>query len=114
MWCGREMEKISWADRVKYEVLQKFKGERNVPHTIKRRKVNFLCRNCLLEHVIQGKIERRRGTKTRKKTSAATGWPTREQKKMELEGRNARSLSIEISTWKRPLTCQRPGYVMTK
>ena len=97
-------------------VLQRVKEGRNALHRIQQRKTNFLYRNCLLKRIIQGKIERRRGTKARarKKTSAATGWPIREQKIMELEGRNARSLSIEISIWKRPLTCQKPGYVMTK
>jgi len=73
-----------------------------------------MCRNCLPKRVIEGKIERRRGTNARKKMSAATRWPTREQKIMELEKRNARSLSIEISIWKQPLTRQKPGYVMTK
>jgi hypothetical protein len=38
-------------------------GKRNIVHTIKRRKANrighILCRNCLLKHVIEGKIEGR-------------------------------------------------------
>ena len=115
MWCGGEMEGISWTDRVtnKVQYYTESRGGQDRP-TVQRRKTNFLCGNCLMKHVIQGKIERRRGTKTRNKTSAATGWSTREQKTTELEGRNARSLSIEISIWKRPLTCQKPGYVMTK
>jgi hypothetical protein len=37
--------------------------ERNILHTIKRRKANWIChilrRNCLLKHVIEGKIEGR-------------------------------------------------------
>jgi hypothetical protein len=39
----------------------------NIPHKIRRRKSNLIfhifCRNCLLKHVIEGKIEgmRRRG-----------------------------------------------------
>jgi hypothetical protein len=45
------------------EVLQRVKEERNILHTIKRRKVNciglILRRNCLLTHVIDGKIEGR-------------------------------------------------------
>jgi ribosomal 50S subunit-associated protein YjgA (DUF615 family) len=40
------------------------KEERNIVHTIKRRKANWighiLRRNCLLKHVIEGKIERMR------------------------------------------------------
>jgi hypothetical protein len=41
--------------------LHKVKEERNILHTIKRRKANWighiLRRNCLLKHVIEGKIE---------------------------------------------------------
>jgi hypothetical protein len=55
MWCCRRLEKISWTDRVRNgEVLQRVKGERNIIHTVKRRKVNWighiLRRNCLLKH----------------------------------------------------------------
>jgi hypothetical protein len=43
------------------EVLQRVKEERNILHNIKRRKANWighiLRRNCLLQHVIEGKIE---------------------------------------------------------
>jgi hypothetical protein len=58
----RRMEKISWTDRVRNEeVLHRVKEERNVLHTIKRRKANWighiLCRNCLLKHMIEGKLE---------------------------------------------------------
>ena len=49
------MEKISWMDRVRNEVLERVKEERNIPHTINRRKVNR--RNCLLKHVIERKIK---------------------------------------------------------
>jgi hypothetical protein len=56
------MEKISWTDRVRNEeVLHRVKEEGNVVHTIKRRKANWighiLRRNCLLKHVIEGKLE---------------------------------------------------------
>jgi hypothetical protein len=68
MWFWRRMEKISWTDHVNYEaVLQRVKEERNIIHTIRRRKANWighiLRRNCLLNHIIEGKIEgtRRRG-----------------------------------------------------
>jgi hypothetical protein len=68
MWCWRRMEKISWTDRVRNEeVLHRVKEERNIVHTIKRRKANWighiLSRNCLLKLVIDGKLEgkRRRG-----------------------------------------------------
>jgi hypothetical protein len=64
------MEKISWMGRVNNEaVLHRVKEERNILHTIRRRKANWighiLRRNCLLSHIIEGKIigTRRRGRK---------------------------------------------------
>jgi hypothetical protein len=64
MWCWRRMEKVSWTDRVgNGKVLDRGKEESNIIHTIKRRKANrighILHRNCLLKHVVEGKIERR-------------------------------------------------------
>jgi hypothetical protein len=61
MWCWR-IEKISWTDRMRNEeVLHRVKEERNILYTIKRRKANWighiLRRNCLLKHVIDGKLE---------------------------------------------------------
>jgi hypothetical protein len=57
------MEKIIWTDRVRNKVLHGVKEERNILHTIKRRKANWtghiLRRNCLLKHVIEGKLEGR-------------------------------------------------------
>jgi hypothetical protein len=45
------------------EVLHRVKEERNIVHTIKRRRVNWigyiLRRNCLLKQVIEGKLEGR-------------------------------------------------------
>jgi hypothetical protein len=68
MCCWRRMEKKSWTDRVTNEaVLHRVKEERNILHTIRRRKDNWighiLRRNCLLSHIIEGKIigARRRG-----------------------------------------------------
>ena len=59
MWCWRRMEKFSWTDCVRNGLRE----ERNILHTIKRRKANWighvLCRNCPLKHVIEGKIEGR-------------------------------------------------------
>jgi hypothetical protein len=54
----RTMEKISWPDRVRTEeVLHGVKKERNILHTVIRRKANgighILRWNCLLEHVIE-------------------------------------------------------------
>jgi hypothetical protein len=53
---------ISWTDHVRNEeVLHRVKGERNIVRTIQRRKDNWighiLRRNCLLKHVIEGKLE---------------------------------------------------------
>ena len=55
------MEKISWTDSVQNEQeLQKANGYNNIVHVMKRRKANWnghiLRRNCLLKHVIEGKI----------------------------------------------------------
>jgi len=69
------MEKISWDDHVRNdEVLLRVKGQRNIVHEIRKRKANWighiLCRNCLLQRVIEGKIKEgdRSDRKTRKKT----------------------------------------------
>jgi len=58
----RRLEQISWTDCVKDEViLDRAKEKGNILHTIKRRNANWighiLHRNCLLKHVIEGKIE---------------------------------------------------------
>jgi len=57
------MEMIIWTDHVIIEVLHGVKEERNIVHRVKRRKANgighILCRNCLLEHVTEGKVEGR-------------------------------------------------------
>jgi hypothetical protein len=67
MWYWRRMEKISWTDPVNNEaVLHRVKEERNILHTIRRSKANWighlLHRNCL-SHISEGKIigTRRRG-----------------------------------------------------
>jgi hypothetical protein len=65
MWCWRRMEKIKWMDRINNEaVLHRVKKERNILHTIRQRKANgighILHRNCLLSHIIEGKIRRTR------------------------------------------------------
>jgi hypothetical protein len=66
------MRKISWTDCVRNEVLHTVKEERNILHTIKRRTVNcsghILRRNCLLKHVIEGKVEERSDGNMTKKT----------------------------------------------
>jgi hypothetical protein len=65
------MVRISCTDRVgNKEVLHRVNEERNVLHIIKRRKGdrsgNILSRNCLLKHVIEGKIKGRIEVKGRR------------------------------------------------
>jgi hypothetical protein len=62
MCCWRRTEKITWTDRVRNEeVLHRIKEDRNILHTINRRKAKWighvLHRNYLLKRVIEGKIE---------------------------------------------------------
>ena len=56
------MEKINWTNHVRNEkVLLTVKEQRNILHEISKRKANWighiLCRNCLLQWVIEGKIK---------------------------------------------------------
>jgi len=55
------MEKTSWIDRVKNEVLHRAKVDRHNVQTIKGRKTNWnshiLCMNCLVKHVMEDDIE---------------------------------------------------------
>jgi len=58
----RRMEKISWTDHVRNEdVLLRVKEQRNILHKIRKWKANWighiLRRNCLLQRVIEGKIQ---------------------------------------------------------
>ena len=64
MWCWRKTEKINWIHRVRNEdVSPTVREEKNVFQTIKRGKANWIghtfCRNCLLNHVTEGKIQGR-------------------------------------------------------
>jgi hypothetical protein len=70
------MEKISWTDHVRNEVLLRVTKRRNILHEISKLKDNWighiLRRNCLLRQVIEGKIKGgtevtgRRGRRRRK------------------------------------------------
>jgi hypothetical protein len=75
--CWRRIEKISWTGHVRNEeVLLRVKKQRNILHEISKRKANWigdiLSRNCLLQRVIEGKIQGgievtgRRGRRRRK------------------------------------------------
>jgi hypothetical protein len=60
------------------EVFRRVKEERKILNAIKRRKANWIDRimrkNFLLNHVIEGKAERKSDVKTKKKTTyEATG-----------------------------------------
>jgi hypothetical protein len=61
MWYWRRMQKISWTDRVRIEVLFRVKEQRNILHEIRKSKANWighiLRRNCLLQQIIEGKIK---------------------------------------------------------
>jgi hypothetical protein len=54
------MEKISWTDRVRNEVLRRTEEERKISHTINRSKTNWndpiLRRDCLLQYVTERMI----------------------------------------------------------
>jgi len=56
------MKKIGWTDHVRNEeVLLRVKEQRNILHEIRKRKANWighiLRRNCLLQGIIEGKIQ---------------------------------------------------------
>jgi len=57
------VEKSRWTDRVRSEVLQGVRKERNILQTITKKKANWighiLRRSCVLKYVIEGKIEGR-------------------------------------------------------
>jgi hypothetical protein len=63
------MEKISWRDHVRNKYNLRVKEQRNILPEVSKRKGHILCRNCLPQQVIEGKIK---GgicdRKTRKKT----------------------------------------------
>ena len=55
------MKKISWTDHVRNEALLTVEEQRNILHEISKRKANWighiLCRNCLIQRVIEAKIQ---------------------------------------------------------
>jgi hypothetical protein len=62
MWCWRRMEKISWTDHERNEVvLLRVKKKKKILHEIRKRKAKWighiLHRNCLLQQVTEGKIK---------------------------------------------------------
>jgi hypothetical protein len=119
MWCWRRMEKISWTDRVRNEeVLHRVKEERNILHTIKRRKANWighiLSTNCLLKHVIEGKLEGRIEITEQRGKRSKQLLDDLKEKKLEIERGSTRSHPMENSLWKWLRTCRKTDYRMNE
>jgi hypothetical protein len=115
MWCWRRMEQISWTDHERNEVLYRVK-DKNILHTMKRRKGNWIChilrRNWLLKHVIEGRIVgievTRRGERRHKQllddlTEKREYWKLKE---------DSRSRYVEHSLCSRLQTCRKTKYGM--
>jgi hypothetical protein len=101
--CWRRMEKISWTDRVRNEVLRSVKEEWSILHIMKRREARWighvLSRNCFLEHVTEGKMKGRRG---RRRKQLFEG----NERILEVETGSIISHLMENSLWKRLWTCR--------
>jgi len=58
--CWRKVEKVSWTNRAKKEVLHRVKEERHIIGKMKRKSANWIGHivrwNCLLRHVVEGKV----------------------------------------------------------
>jgi hypothetical protein len=83
--------------------------------SIKRRKANWightLRRNCLLKHVIEGKLEGRiemTGRRGRRRKQLLEG----KENILEIERGSTRSHPVENSLWKRLRTCRKTDYRM--
>jgi len=107
MCCWRRVEKISWTDRVRNEeVLLRVKEERNIVQTVNGREDNWIGhiwhRNCVLKHVIDGKMAGRievtgiRGIRGKQLLDD-----------LEIARRNARSPSVENRLWERLWTSRK-------
>ena len=75
------MEKICWTDHVRNEeVLLRVNEQRNILHEIRKRKANWighiLRRNCLLKHVIEGKIKEEMEVARRRERRRKKRWMT--------------------------------------
>jgi hypothetical protein len=120
MWCWRRMEKINWTDHMRNEeVLLRVKEQRNILHAIHKRKANWighvLRRNCLLQRVIEGKIQGgiemtgRRGRRRRKLLDNL-----KERRGYSFEGGSSGSHYVESSLWKRLWTFRKTDYQMNE
>ena len=99
------MEKISWTDHVRNDkVLLRVKEQRNILHEIRKRKAKWighiLRRNCLLQRVIEGKIQGgievtgRQGRRRRNLLDEL-----RERRGHSFEGGSSGSHYVESSLW---------------
>jgi hypothetical protein len=107
------METIGWTDCVRNEeVLQRVKEERNILHTVNRRKGNWigriLRRNCLLKHVIEGKIE---GTGRRGRGRKQLLDEANKEKYVNLY-EEALDRTLQNCLWKSLWTCRKGDCVM--
>jgi hypothetical protein len=99
------------------EVVHGGEEKMNILLTIKRRKAKWighiLRRNCLLKHVIEGKIEGRievtgrRGRRRKQLLGDLKG-----MRIVEIERGSTRSNSVETLLWKRLSTCRKADYEM--
>jgi hypothetical protein len=110
------LEKVSWTDRVNNEaVLHRVKEERNILHTVRRRKANcighILRRNSLLKHIIEGKI---RGTRRRGRRRKQLLDDLKETRRFWKLKRKLRiTLFGELrSVWKRLWTCRKTDHYL--
>jgi len=107
------MEKISWTDHVRNEVvLLRVKEQRNILHEINKRKANcighILRINCLLQRVNEGKIKGRievTGRRRRRRRKLLDDLKAR--RGHSFEGGSSRSPYMENSLWKRLWTCRK-------
>ena len=106
---------ISWTDRVRNgQILHREKNGRNILHTVNGRKTNLIYhivgRNCLLKHVIEGKIEARIEVTGRRGRRRWQLVDERKERMLEIEKASTGSHSVDDSIWKRLWTCRKKDY----
>jgi hypothetical protein len=111
------MGKVSWTERVENEVLRRVQ-DRNILNTINRKKDNctglILRKNCLLKHVIEGKIGGRIEV-TRRLTRRLRPLLDDLKEKIGYSKLKKRKLYIALCVglfWKRLWTCSTTDYGM--
>jgi hypothetical protein len=86
MWCWRRLEKTSLTDRVSNEaVLHRVKKERNIFHTMRRRKVNWI------GHILKERLAGQEG----EERNVSSCWMTLSKKILEIEGGSSGPHSLE-------------------